>query len=59
MKLFYDDEDPSAELMRRLERDDEKEPRFGFTRPPRRKQFRYWSGLMFRPVSRDDARRVP
>jgi hypothetical protein len=52
MRDFYEYDDPNGELLRRLERDEEKEPRQRFALPPRRKQFRYWSGLMFRP-SRD------
>lgn len=50
MRDFYEYDDPNGELLRRLERDEEKEPRPRFTLPPRRKQFRYWSGLMFRPA---------
>ena len=46
--MIYDD--ANAELMRRLERDGEKEPRAPFVAPPRRRQFRYWTGLSFRPA---------
>src|SRR5687767_11949535 len=47
MREFYEYDDPNGELMRRLERDEEKEPRPRFKLPPRRKQFRYWSSAMF------------
>lgn len=50
MREFYEYDDPNGELMRRLERDEEKEPRPRFTPRPRRRQFRYWSGFMFRPT---------
>jgi len=44
-------DDANAELMHRLEQDDEREPHRPFVaRPPRRGQFRYWSGFMFRPA---------
>ena len=49
--MIYDD--ANAELMRRLERDEEKEPRPRFVARPRRKQFRYWAGAMFRPARPD------
>lgn len=51
MRDFYEYDDPNGELLRRIERDEEKEPRPSFSLPPRRRQFRYWSGLMFRPAS--------
>ena len=50
MRDFHEYDDPNAELMRRLELDEEKEPRPRFTLPPRRRQFRYWAGASFRPV---------
>lgn len=40
----------NVDLMRRLERDQEKEPRVAVCSRPRRKQFRYWAGQMFRPA---------
>ena len=40
----------SHELEARLDRDAEKEPRAWTRATPRRKQFRYWSGAMFRPA---------
>ena len=49
MREFYEYDDPNGELMRRLERDEEKEPCPRFVARPRRKQFRYWAGSMFRP----------
>ena len=49
MRDFYEHDDPNGELARRLERDEEKEPCPRLSLPPRRKQFRYWSGTMFRP----------
>ena len=44
------DLDHSHELERRLDRDDEKEPRAATRPTPRRRQFRYWAGASFRPV---------
>lgn len=49
--MIYDG--ANDELMRRLERDAEKEPRPLFLARPRRKQFRYWAGASFRPTRRD------
>lgn len=46
----------SHELEQRLDRDDEREPRSPARVTPRRRQFRYWSGLSFRPVRRELAR---
>ena len=57
MKDIDDYDDPNWRLNERLERDEEKEPPPRFTLPPRRRQFRYWSGFMFRP-SRSHADRV-
>ena len=50
MRGFYEYDDPNAELLRRLERDEEREPRGQFVARPRRREFRYWSGFMFRPA---------
>lgn len=54
MREFYEYDDPHAEFQRRFERDNEHEPRAPFVPRPRRKQFRYWSGQMFRPARRQN-----
>ena len=53
MSYYPDDDDleRSHELEAQLDRDAEKEPRAWTSARPRRKQFRYWSGAMFRPAS--------
>ena len=51
---FY--EDLNAEIERRLDRDEEREPRRRFTMRPRRRQFRYWAGISFRPVQQENRR---
>ncbi len=50
MREIYEDEARNWELNRRLERDEEHQPRPQFALRPRRKQFRYWSGLSFQPT---------
>ena len=52
---YFDDyeRERSYELDHRLERDAEKEPRDSIRPAARRKQFRYWSGAMFRPARVD------
>ena len=50
--------DRNWELNHRLDRDGEREPRAPIAARPRRKQFRYWSGLSFRPAPSGDIRRA-
>lgn len=53
MRGFYDQEERDRvnwERAHRRERDNDREPRAAFPiAPPRRRQFRYWAGAMFRP----------
>jgi len=53
IRTICDSEDPDYDWNRRWERDLEREPRPPIRVAPRRKQFRYWAGMSFRPVRRD------
>lgn len=54
MRQIDEHDDLNWELNRRLDRDEEREPRAPIA--ARRKQFRYWSGLSFRPARSSDVR---
>jgi hypothetical protein len=58
MRELDEYDDRNWELNRRVDRDGEREPRASVVAPVRRRQFRYWSGSMFRRVQLSRVRSV-